>query len=1201
MIVDKLVNDIVDEAINSAEVSVSGGSDTEASRPDASKKDDKGHSRTSSTKKPATFKSVSVNKTFLAAKAASSTGAPKVGEKPTTPVSSAATPTSASATPKPRLVAKSGGILRDASKSSLTQNGRPAPDGNAVWNKNRRAFILPLRSKRVGFPIGMSKLTLLKLYAAVPPPDPKKFTDEELAKIGIHMANRLHPDTTKGQSTWADIDDDDEDWAAPEAITWTDGTKTTIPHVDETANTPEQSVVKEVKPIEKPRSPAPPLPPAAPSGSPSVKPGGLASGKGLVLKSASSEKPTLVAKPPAPPTPVKSPWAPLPPMPKVSPMDVPHEQPLRGFPPSHAYGPRASMPPTAREIAPDDFSRSPRRDNQQLFNSQSGRYEPVPDRRGMARTDYHPRQPAVLQRPMHPESQGPAEPSAAFQTTHTSGGYGRRRGSSNVSGGSGSFARPNRPYDQSMGPPDTLNARRPSFTTSVGDHPMSPETFSPSVLAGNSGHPAQGAQGGPTRQPGTSPWQARASPAMSTAAPHIPGANDIPAVPGPGVLPTDNAVETVEYQKRLMKERREAAIRRRQELEAKEEAEKRERLAKKLEAMGPPPERKSAKKDTEKEASPSPAGQSNETPETDASQSATTTKPSTDAVPATKDASQNSLANGLSPASQPQHPAPAAADPLPTGENRHGHPWQPRLPDQPERIWGPGSQSSRNVWGSPNDRSLGNGTFNSVPDTQPPQIASIPGGRPAPGPIGPPRATGATGPAGPSSRLGPIGPPQRNGPRPAADDDKEKRRNRWAQVVQEDDEERRIEQRTRMLEQERDMKARGLSYSDLAMPIQDQWTETNEDGHSIRREHATYGGSSQTTNPWPVASGGRQDERQRVVSSQSAGHHGAAGAVSQQSRFFPPSRDSQHPTGPDTGRPKSPSPPPPEEDGIHPAFDGDAAHPHVSLPKTKPIVKLPPAPASVSASQRLGQQTSTWGQPSPFRDGGVTHAHPLRSQFSSSGSFSQGTNAQIVDRIKNLFADKPSSVNSSSRTAMPQPTYATSATVSLPGIYAPSTIVDDGSFVTKTMDEDCFEEQEMGSLPPVHLPTDVPDAAWAPAKFPPRQDRKLLPVAPTTVETLTFLQEGRNVYIQLPNNTQGRKTVVMTARSSGNRGRGSRGGLRYGSSYRGGNRGRDTSASYSPEQSSTSSPAPGRGGRGHRGRASDNWGRSAPTTAIHTQ
>lgn len=134
VVVDKLVNDIVDEVVNSAEVSVSGGSDTEASK---SRHDDKGHVRSSSVKKPTSFKSVPINKSFQA-KLASSSAATKAPEKTTSAASSTAGPPSTSSTPKPRLVAKTTGTLRDASKSSLAQNGRPAPDGNAVWNKNRR-------------------------------------------------------------------------------------------------------------------------------------------------------------------------------------------------------------------------------------------------------------------------------------------------------------------------------------------------------------------------------------------------------------------------------------------------------------------------------------------------------------------------------------------------------------------------------------------------------------------------------------------------------------------------------------------------------------------------------------------------------------------------------------------------------------------------------------------------------------------------------------------------------------------------------------------------------------------------------------------------------------------------------------------------------------------------------------------------------
>lgn len=47
------------------------------------------------------------------------------------------------------------------------------------------------------------------------------------------MATRLHPDDAKGgQSNWADIDDDDEDWD-PDTITWKDGTKVAIALTEE--------------------------------------------------------------------------------------------------------------------------------------------------------------------------------------------------------------------------------------------------------------------------------------------------------------------------------------------------------------------------------------------------------------------------------------------------------------------------------------------------------------------------------------------------------------------------------------------------------------------------------------------------------------------------------------------------------------------------------------------------------------------------------------------------------------------------------------------------------------------------------------------------------------------------------------------------------------------------------------------------------
>jgi hypothetical protein len=144
--------DTADPVVVSAEVSVSGGSDTEASKAEAAKTglDEKGHGRSSSVKKPASFKPVSVNKTFLAAKGASAAPPSKLGDK--APVATAAQTASTLAAPRPRLVAKTGSGLRDSAPrlSSAGNGGKvgAAPDASAVWNKNRRTlqghfFFLP--------------------------------------------------------------------------------------------------------------------------------------------------------------------------------------------------------------------------------------------------------------------------------------------------------------------------------------------------------------------------------------------------------------------------------------------------------------------------------------------------------------------------------------------------------------------------------------------------------------------------------------------------------------------------------------------------------------------------------------------------------------------------------------------------------------------------------------------------------------------------------------------------------------------------------------------------------------------------------------------------------------------------------------------------------------------------------------------------
>jgi hypothetical protein len=132
--------------VNSAEVSVSGGSDTEASKAETTKTqtDEKGHLRTASVvKKFASFKPVSVNKTFLAAKSATTAAPLKLGDK--SAANSTTFPSggpSTSTALRPRLVAKSGSGLRDSTPRATTAaNGNKpgaAPDASAVWNKNRR-------------------------------------------------------------------------------------------------------------------------------------------------------------------------------------------------------------------------------------------------------------------------------------------------------------------------------------------------------------------------------------------------------------------------------------------------------------------------------------------------------------------------------------------------------------------------------------------------------------------------------------------------------------------------------------------------------------------------------------------------------------------------------------------------------------------------------------------------------------------------------------------------------------------------------------------------------------------------------------------------------------------------------------------------------------------------------------------------------
>ena len=561
-------------------VDVSVNSDTEGSRGDASevKQDEKHHTRTNSVKKPATFSKVAVTKNFMAK---SATAAPviaaKTGDKP----SPVGTPPQSLAA-RPRLIAKTGASLRDVQKARLSSDGVGGPDASKVWNKNRRKSN---RTNRTDMPA-------YNTSAAVPQP-PRQFTDEELKQqYGIHLATRLQTDENGKDSKWADIDDDEDDWA-PETVVWMDGTKSTLtPHdtmpapLEQKPTSPSPSKpAEDVKPpavaVRKPTELGPTktiLKPGANAAAAQARQNGSSPGA-LVDKS------SLKAKSPAP-APAKSPWASIPPVEKMSPINPPVQQQVQP-PPFATQDARAYEqqlpPPPAREIAADTFDRSWREGEgvkRELFNSSNGRYEPVTEgRRSSIKPDSSVRNPAVLQRPTGGAG-GPAEPSAAFQTrstTQTDGPWARRRGSS---------------VSQGSLPP----GRRMSITNGPEMSPVSDRRSSTVV----------------GRDMRSSPQVARAEPAQPMFSPQSAWQAQMP--PRPEEPPTEPAVpeeNPVQVQERIMREKRELAIKRRKEDEERQEAEKQQRLKARLaqlEGAG------KSRKEREAEAAAAAAPRATETP-----------------------------------------------------------------------------------------------------------------------------------------------------------------------------------------------------------------------------------------------------------------------------------------------------------------------------------------------------------------------------------------------------------------------------------------------------------------------------------------------------------------------------------------------------------------------------------------------------------
>ncbi|KAF1839519.1 hypothetical protein BDW02DRAFT_564057 [Decorospora gaudefroyi] len=1145
-------------AESQAVADASGGSDTDISRPgsvDQSKRD-ASHIRTNSTlKKPSAFKSVSVTKSFLA-KSVPSTPAARAGDKvaPTAPPKA-----SALLTAKPRLVAKSG--ASNTPRTLGQTNGAGAgPDASKVWNKNQ----------------------------PVPPPLPKQFTDEELKQqYGIHLATRLQADEAGKEAKWADIDDDEDDWA-PDTVQWMDGTKSSVAVPPE----PQAPTPEEPKTILKPEAPADvPKPTSSPSPATNASKASVTGGTKTILKPGAHaqpattktslilkgqpEKPTLVAKPST--TEKKSPWAPLPPVEKVSPIHInpPAQQPPpQRYSQRDSYGYEFMAPLPAKEIAPDDFNRSWRhdggardgRDGRELFNSQSGRYEPVHNdmRRGSARDGGFRHQPSVLQRP---SQDGPAEPSAAFQTSRASADmptWGRRRNSSNVSG--------------SM-------PRRMSFDRRAPDMPNGPMN-----MERRESHSINGFDASEPTAPRPAPFQQVKSPSIAQAPPASPyGSVASPAVQDtPTPVSAPPAEDPVEVQKRLMADKIERARLKKQqdkEAEAKAEAERKERIAKKLAAMGPP-----ESKSKLKEQSPA---RSERSPQKDKATPAAVQSPPKPPVPT---AEGEVTQYGMMKVHQP-HPVKKSpqtehaqvrrsgqAAPSPSGppsvkpqdcesERARGaaalrqqlgqafdaktrdngksrppseqskaiaHQSDGAIPSgpRPQAAWSPSAAPpatlrpwTSQVWGPPQtkDRALGNGTFDSGYR-----------GQPRPGsqqqlPVQPPTSTAPLGiglsPQAPTSQSASQLPPSQpmfsqrslptHPPRPvrSVKPVTGKGWDTFGDLIARDD-------ANTALKKQQDLERQGDAY-------RPEMRETYKDtrGQAQVTLHDKVAGNT------ALPDGVKKDDVTKPLTEGSSSQQSLTQGALQQatgsraSRFFPrPTESSTEVAQPATtiASSKADSPPPPPETETHPVFTSDTDHPLVRLPKPSPVVRLPPSASGNSPSAVAQVNVPSRGQALGARPLAMNPEWQARFNklLDKPGSTRSSSSLRSASAILPVASAQQGAVAPAalSKASLDVRGSTGPATVSLPTAPQTHTFADDRGrdVVTRKGAEALFEDREFGSLPTVKLPKVSHLSANQPSQAAPKDDpRNKRFENPFTIRRLEAFD------IEKPTQTRGRFDVVV--------------------------------------------------------------------------
>ncbi len=989
--------------------------------------------------------------------------------------------------------------------------------------------------------------TVLTVTAA-PTPSTKHLTDEELKQqYGIHMTSRIEADGESKEAKWADIDDDEEDWA-PETIEWADGTKVTLNH---SGNMP---LPHEATNLEKLSEEQPtefqPVRPKAVEAISSVGPNATVlklgasaerqqAQRATILQKGPSEKTApATAKSPAP-VPAKSPWAPLPPVEKVSPITIDPQTPM--LPPNrYSQVPMEGASPSmaiaaspAKEISADDFNRS-WRDSQpgqprELFMPNSGRYEAVNEnRRRGSRNDQNFRAPALLQRPSPSDHHAPAEPSAAFQTSRISadqerGPWNRRRASSIQSGGSGQFGRRmsiSKGGDVAQVPSDTLQQHRGSSQTGVAD-----------VVASSRGV-------------------------------HVQQNNNLPPTPstaGPPGQSPDMAI--IAEQKRLMQESARLAVQRRQEEEKKEEAAKKERIRLKLEQMGPPPVQKAKVQEQKAEPEPNPeelvlqvssppkppvpeaSGEPKQygmmkvhhpdnvkrfSPPNEISETLAEMKVQDVEAPPQLEPLRGLApsANGLNPDEEKSldRPFNETQNNLPPSEEniqswKNIHAVNEPIPGWSSRNRHP-SPVTNNLWGPPNhDKALGNGTFDQrltglstqdlsmrnnsqhqswlngrpLSNDKSPQMPPLP---PMPqenlqsvvsfpSPEQRPIATKSE-----AESLQPIGKPLARGLTQG-----QAANQRWQQPanvrpgnngVAPWNNFHAVASREERAENERFQRdlAAGLeeeSRTGVRRAPQYTFTETwkkIELGDQAGDRQVTAVAKA-TINPSFPAS-----HPYGAPGSGLNGDRATNGLPIRGSRFFPTeARRAVTYSHPEISR--SPSPPPAEELGsLHPAYDGDKKRPVINFPVPKAVVKLPqpqqrpsPMPAPLAPPRTFAAAAAA--QPPPTQPSLRAVSQPLASLPDWQHRFNDLFGRKLPPK-KQVLA-----VASSSREPLDVVPPNVSAAVSLPPKEADH-LKDAGKVTSRDVEEeeDLFEDREAASTPLVQIPRDIPENLLHPVRAP---------------------------------------------------------------------------------------------------------------------